>query len=377
MAPNDAYDRYRETRFFGSLDGLRCIAILAVIWHHTGVRLDSVLLSQQGRHGVDLFFVISGFLITTLLLRERERHGTISLKLFYMRRSLRIFPLYYSVLLVYVIMVLVFERGSRAGSEFWGNLPAYATYTSNWFVDLEGRVIFYFAWSLATEEQFYLMWPTVQKWLGGWRPVMVAVALILLREVVEISLNQGWIPKGALPATIIMSIHPAILGGVIAAHLLHMKSTFSVMNRLLANRVAAPLLLVFVFLSLSAATPMSVVWSLMVLLVLSCVVNESNGLAPLLKFRVMAHVGVVSYGAYMMHMLCYHVVIRGMRSLGADSPLFHFAASAALVIAVATVSYRYYESFFLRLKQRFTVISTLTPAGEVVGKEESVPGNSG
>jgi peptidoglycan/LPS O-acetylase OafA/YrhL len=62
---------YRETGFFASLDGLRCLSILAVIWHHTGTRSEALLLSQQGYLGVHLFFAISGFLITTLLLRER------------------------------------------------------------------------------------------------------------------------------------------------------------------------------------------------------------------------------------------------------------------------------------------------------------------
>lgn len=160
------HERFRSTRFFASLDGLRCLSILAVIWHHTAGHSFDLALSRRGHHGVTLFFAISGFLITTLLLREKQRLGDISLRKFYMRRSLRIFPLYYTVLLIYIALVAAMERGTHAGREFWGNLPAYATYTSNWFVDLKGeRVIFYFAWSLATEEQFYLVWPWVQKYL--------------------------------------------------------------------------------------------------------------------------------------------------------------------------------------------------------------------
>jgi peptidoglycan/LPS O-acetylase OafA/YrhL len=92
-----SYERFREIKIFNSLDGLRCLSIVAVVWHHVaGHWLSGVHLMSVGYLGVDFFFVISGFLITTLLLREKEKYGRISLKNFYMRRSLRIFPLYYT-----------------------------------------------------------------------------------------------------------------------------------------------------------------------------------------------------------------------------------------------------------------------------------------
>ena len=82
------YDAYRGTRVFASLDGLRCLSILAVIWHHCGWQAAPWALLQMGYRGVDLFFVISGFLITTLLLREREETGRVSLREFWIRRAL-------------------------------------------------------------------------------------------------------------------------------------------------------------------------------------------------------------------------------------------------------------------------------------------------
>src|SRR5262245_32214375 len=91
---------------FGALDGLRCISILAVIWAHGPGQRATLFLLRSGALGVDLFFVISGFLITTLLLRERRSTGSVSLARFYARRSLRIFPLYYAVLAIYTIAVL-------------------------------------------------------------------------------------------------------------------------------------------------------------------------------------------------------------------------------------------------------------------------------
>src|SRR5260221_4943518 len=177
---DDRQELFQEAKYFPFLDGLRALSILGVVWHHAGgTRLLAGPLSR-GYHGVSLFFVISGFLITTLLLRERKRTQGISLRKFYLRRALRIFPLYYAVLALYVVMVVYIERGSRAGVEFIQNLPFFATYTSNWFVKLGAdRTIFYFAWSLATEEQFYLVWPWIVLHAGPrLRPVAFAIGLL-------------------------------------------------------------------------------------------------------------------------------------------------------------------------------------------------------
>uniref|UniRef100_UPI0025BF7B9B acyltransferase family protein n=1 Tax=Hydrogenophaga sp. TaxID=1904254 RepID=UPI0025BF7B9B len=140
------HERFLALRRFDSLDGLRALAVIAVVWQHTaGKAFSGTPLATIGGEGVTLFFAISGFLITTLLLRERDRRGTIDLRAFYVRRTLRIFPIYYLTLLTYVVLVWTFERDSEAGQEFFSNLPYFFTYTSNWFVELKERTIFYFA----------------------------------------------------------------------------------------------------------------------------------------------------------------------------------------------------------------------------------------
>src|SRR5262249_8406845 len=135
---------------------------------------------HRGQLGVHLFFAISGFLITSLMIRERMQYGRVSLAKFYMRRSLRIFPLYYATILVYVLLVLSLEQNSAAGREFFHNLPAFCTYTTNWFVRLTSgeRVVFYFAWSLAVEEQFYLTWPWVERYVKSGPRMLILGFLI-------------------------------------------------------------------------------------------------------------------------------------------------------------------------------------------------------
>src|SRR3954451_2345001 len=100
-----AHAVFKATRRFDSLNGWRAIAILGVIWHHTMAHSLASPMAQQGKHGVTLFFVISGFLIVTLLLRERERTDAISLGKFWGRRCLRILPVYYAALLIYIVLV--------------------------------------------------------------------------------------------------------------------------------------------------------------------------------------------------------------------------------------------------------------------------------
>ena len=339
------YDAYRGTRFFASLDGLRCLSVLAVIWHHCGWESQpwaahwSIL--HMGYRGVDLFFVISGFLITTLLLREREATGGISLRDFYIRRTLRIFPLYYTVILLYVLTVFLFERHTAAGQAFFGNLPFFLTYTSNWFIQLEGRVIFYFAWSLATEEQFYLVWPTLEKVFGALTIPFLVAGILLIRQVVEAAAPES------LWRTIILSIHPGILGGVLLAHLLHERRGYVLAQKVLSLKWFGPAALLAVVIALSLGQRW-LIWASMVALVGAAVAREDNALS-FLRWRAIAYMGTISYGMYLLHMLCHNVVKRALPGL----ELLWLPATIALTVLVAGLSFRYYESYFLRLKKRF------------------------
>lgn len=349
------HEEFVSRRFFGSLDGLRAISVIAVIWHHAGgpLPVDWPMI-EAGHHGVTLFFAISGFLITTLLLRERQRTGQIDLKAFYIRRSLRIFPLYYAVIALYVVLVFVLERNSQVGREFFNNLPFFLTYTSNWFVPLEGRVIFYFAWSLASEEQFYLVWPGIQKMM---RP---QYALLLVTAVVVLVTAAQWITADYLqsdksfPLKVLTSVPLAICLGVLLAHALHDKRCFNVLRFVLGSPISSLMwMLIFIAALNWRSAPTIAVHAAAVMLVGACIYREDHILAAVLKNHALAYVGTVSYGVYLLHMLVKNAVLKGAVGFNLDiPPTGIFIITTLLSVLVAGLSFRYFESIFLDMKKK-------------------------
>jgi peptidoglycan/LPS O-acetylase OafA/YrhL len=145
-------------RYIPALDGLRGVAVLSVIALHAGFPW-----ARYGFLGVDLFFVLSGFLITTLLLREWQCTGAINLRAFYVRRAARLFPALGALLVAVALWSLTFASDGLADRNWVGILSS-LLYAANWTVALGIREhigLLQHTWSLAIEEQFYLLWPFV------------------------------------------------------------------------------------------------------------------------------------------------------------------------------------------------------------------------
>lgn len=347
-----AYDSFLATRKFGALDGLRALSVLAVIWHHTS-GVPGPQISQRGFMGVDLFFAISGFLITTLLLRERDRTAAISLRKFFVRRALRIFPLYYAVLTLYVLLVLATERDTARGEQFFGNLPAFLTYTVNWFVDLSSgtSVPFYFSWSLSTEEQFYLLWPPllVGALLLGkgkiWAPLTVLAALVAVSVSAAVFFDAR-----VLPSRIFASLSLPILLGAALAIVVNTRHGYAAVDAALGWWWSVPAVFGALIAGLWFGAPTWSIQMVMVVAVVAVTIRENTLVHPLLSWRPLAFIGVISYGIYLMHMLCANVIRRIVHE---DQGLMLFAGTTALVVVVAYLSFRYFETPLLRIKRRF------------------------
>src|SRR5215831_9782405 len=160
-----------------SLDGLRAISILLVVAGHSFDEGRSPLLFELfghlGNYGVRIFFIISGFLITTLLLKEYTKTETISLRSFYLRRALRIFPAFYVYVAVICILAVL-----GVVSLLRGDVLHAVTYTMNYHTT-RGWYLNHI-WSLSVEEQFYLIWPAALLFAGPGRAPRIALATVIL-----------------------------------------------------------------------------------------------------------------------------------------------------------------------------------------------------
>lgn len=355
---------FRGIRYFDTLDGLRALAILFVIGHHALGPGDTVF--GYGTHFA-LFFAISGFLITTLLLRERDKHGDISLRRFFIRRAIRLYPLYYAVLAMYVVLVAVMERGTEAGAGFWQNLPAYLTFTANWFVSLEAdRVIFYFAWSLAAQEQFYLVWPWIVKHARRrWMPAAFLAVVFAVDLLLERLIGAGTLRLGTTGARILTSPSAPILVGCGLAYALHWAGGFNAVYAVLGRRWSLPAAFTAMAVAYALQVPNPWMTLLMAAVVGAGCIRPDAGLKRVLSNRVLAYLGTISYGLYLMHMLAINVT----RKLPLSGWGMYLAAVAISIVA-ASISYRYFETPLQALKDRFAgrrpSPGWQTPAGPAV-----------
>jgi len=336
------YSDYQSVRYFSALDGLRAISVIAVIWQHTAGYNQSGGILSRGYLGVDMFFAISGFLITTLLLREHRRNGRISLRRFYLRRALRIFPIYYVVLLAYVGLVFATQWGTAAGREFMDNLPAFATYTSNWFGAGGDHATFYFAWSLATEEQFYLFWPPLVAavWLYATMRDRVTTAAGILAVLIVVD-QVASVLGDATPLRILASLATPILLGAFAAVVIHSPNGYDTVAEVLGGRWTAVGVAAVTVVAIHFRAPDVVAQVLFAVLVTALCVREDTAAHPVLTWRPVVLVGTISYGIYLMHMLAANAA---RIPLGHSRGIDVFLVTTPLVIASAYVSYRWFES---------------------------------
>jgi peptidoglycan/LPS O-acetylase OafA/YrhL len=361
-----SHQTYLSTKYFRSLDGLRAISIIAVVWHHAIVPNSSFWFPflYRGYLGVDMFFVLSGFLIVTLLLRERDTTGTISIKNFYMRRTLRIFPLYYGVLLLLGVLFAL-KPASTQATNFFDLLPTYLTYTSNWFHSQNMMAI---AWSLSTEEQFYIVWPFVEKILGGAIALPAVGIVFVLNQIVNFGgadhLFNGWIGTHRPLLEILQTTFTPMCFGVVAAHLLHTEKGFRSLQGLQKPYWSIVLLIgtlgltnLFEIQNIGALHRLIIQLSMTFLLV-SCVIQEKHGLHRIFTNVAVVQIATVSYGMYLLHLIVMGIVMPLLQPLGLYSTIPLFIGTFGLTMILSELSFRYYETPFLKLKHVFATRST-------------------
>ncbi len=343
------------------LDGLRAVAVIAVVLYHADVPF-----MPGGFLGVDVFFVLSGFLITSLLLVELDRTGRLDFGRFYLRRARRLLPALFAVLAVSALLVATVAYDVAAS--FRRDLPGALLYVSNWsniltqtsYFEFIGRPpILKHLWSLAIEEQFYLFWPTIAlvayRWRGARAVGLVALGGALLSTLAMLigSLVSS-MPSAADPSRLYFGTDTHAMGILIGAALAvvwrpgRTSPVLPQQARMLISTagVLGLLGLVWAFVVLGEYSTFLYRGGFLAVAVVSAVVvaAASHRGVPFgrwLGIRPMRWVGERSYGIYLWHWPIFLVTRPGV-DLPVDG-VPAFALRIALLLGVAELSYRFLE----------------------------------
>lgn len=371
---------------FPSLNGFRIIAAVLVVIFHIEYKKtlydlpsfwgDNYFITNIGYHAVTLFFVLSGFLITHLLILEKNRFNTINFKYFYARRSLRIFPVYFITIFVGFIlapnipMLTIPGQTETLIQNFWPALGLSSIFASNVvFAQFGSLAGIDQTWSVSTEEQFYIIWPLVIFLIASMRKLIVfLVAIIvcgLLFRVLSVFYNFG----DTVETLFYLNRFGCMaIGGIFS--IITVQHVNSRLSKIILSRsclfISLILMLILLFfpilgkLNLFLPEILAVLFSVII----------SHGAAghlsrDIFDNRFMHYGGNLSYSLYMYHNFIIAFVCNLVVANGLSSHLSPFWLSISILISVlvlsffiSIVSWKYMEKPFLKLKSKFTTIES-------------------
>jgi len=355
------------------LDVLRFFAFVMVFCHHAlphdpafWVKLGApgflarviAGVGATGALGVSVFFVLSSYLITELLLREKDLIGTLDVRSFYIRRILRIWPLYFAFLgLAVLLQWIVPGQHVTARAGLWFSLLA-----GNWFIVFHGfpSSVIFPLWSVSIEEQFYITWPAIVRGVSEFAMLVIAGALLVVATASRVYLGMHHAGESDVWCNTLVQLDPIAVGIIMAVVL---KGEIPRLSRPVqaALRVAGITGLamgaLFFGIKNDPLTTARIVFGYPLvaiggaLLLLSVLQNEKGG-----SSRMLVYLGRISYGLYVFHVLGLlisdHVVSDQTACFSRYS--LRVGVALAATIAMSAISFRWLETPFLGLKQRFT-----------------------
>jgi peptidoglycan/LPS O-acetylase OafA/YrhL len=356
-----------------SLDGLRALSIGMVVIGHCSQtvrplsRSATLMLGfvEVSRLGVSVFFVISGFLITTLLVREQQITQSINLKHFYIRRALRIFPGFYAYWLVALALTLLgyihLSHSDLIGSAvyIWNYVPRKA---DTWFLN--------HTWSLSIEEQFYLLWPLILKFSGPKRGKWATMAVIIVAPIIRVA-SYFFLPSTR--SRIAMMLHTradSLMVGALLALVFLNEDHLRVLKRLASSWLIPVASLCFAAIDTLLTVHfqgqylLPIGYSLqnlvIALLIAHIVLNDKTRLGRTLNNSAVVHVGVISYSLYLWQQLFLKTANTTFTGT--------FPWNIMCAFLAAELSYYLLEKPFLRLRKRFSNVP-----GDVTPPRENTP----
>ncbi len=355
----------KNTHYYPALDGLRGVAILLVVIYHN---FGFVNYFSFGWLGVDLFFVLSGFLITNILISSVGKSGY--LRNFYFRRILRIFPLYYFALLLFLFILPIFFHIPNV-SYYKDNQFYLWTYLQNWLFifKITDTSSMHHLWSLAVEEQFYLIWPIIILIIRNPKILLILLSLTL-SAVIALRL-WAWLNTDAnfsyyhlytfsridgicigSMVALINYINPAFLRKFTSAIVLF----FAILNFIFffINRMYQ---FSFPYLALAGYTTFAMLFGLLVNEAVNGGIRIINFIlnVPILKFF-----GRISYGFYVFHWPIFLISTPFISNWlsrfisGYELQVASGIIASFIGLAISWLSYNYYEKPFLKLKEKLT-----------------------
>jgi peptidoglycan/LPS O-acetylase OafA/YrhL len=338
-------------KYFKELDGLRGIAALMVMFFHFMPDYSSdqfpILnyihkVSVFGQTGVTLFFVLSGFLITRILINAKNHSQFF--RNFYLKRTLRIFPLYYLFLIIYYFIVPYFKNIPFDLKGTWIYWVYLQNFSNTFLWNINGPNHF---WSLAVEEHFYLLWPIIVYFCNSKKLFYVIIGVIICSIFVRFLLI--YLNYGTFYFTF-TNIDSLAIGALLALNELKKVTSYKS----------------FIYLSLLLLTILIISWvfvggksinivqyykppliAFFYCAIIGIVISTKTYLNILFNFKAIKFTGKISYGLYVYHPLCFSII---SSSFSLTNLTLNFALSFSLSYIVASLSYYYFEIYFIRIK---------------------------
>jgi peptidoglycan/LPS O-acetylase OafA/YrhL len=378
------------------LYSLRFWAFLLVFAHHflgpclhrlSGLGNNAVIARlvttavDLGSLGVDLFFCMSSFLITRILVREFEAHGRLNIPAFLARRCLRIFPLYFGFLGLTVFVIPHFLASEHLSKEY---LIPFVLFGANWVCAARGFPSSVAAplWSVSGEQQFYLLWPALVHWLSPRRIVPMALACVGVSTIARMAVLRAGLPQPAIWANTLAHLDP-IAAGALCSVMLSRKGwpiQQGARRALLALGIGLPAGLLFTLGPSVYHGPWSLLFYPASAFACGCVLAGVYREGRAAYRPSLVYLGRISYGLFVFHILAMQLTRAVTAPLLAGKGSSFKAALAGgnmviafgLTVGLAMLSYRYFEEPFLRYKARFRSEKSSRPVKHA-GPEVSSP----
>ena len=371
---------YSGVKYFKGLNALRFIAAYLVLIHHSEqirlkyglFNLKSYSIFNNGGLAVSFFFVLSGFLITFLLLKENNLTGKISIKKFYFKRVLRIWPLYFLLVIIGTVVLpicLDFVNTPYEMPYDFNDVILYYIFFSPFMVNIFfGHHLLEPLWSIGVEELFYLIWAPlffflkkhIVKLITG--VIIIKVFLLLQANYMEVSSNYIEVLKmlkfesmaiGGAGAVFVFNRKKSIESGLLFSSISQYVMIIIILLRLFSYDVLTKNTLVFDYLFNTYILSDLLITTIFVWLIINVSLNPKSVIK--LDSKVLNFLGEISYGIYMYHMLIVFTIILLLKNLlnsfndSISTIIFYFVVTS-LVICVSYLSKRFYEDKFLKFK---------------------------